>query len=821
MRTRFLFTAVALLACSRPAPSNTRAGDDLAAIPRLPTGERLDPDGRSFGLGSMPLAMAISPEGDRIAVLLNGWREQGIQIVNAASGQVTQSLPQAAAFLGIAYSPDGRWLYASGGNQDVVYRYAWRDRQAALHDSVVLTAKRPNQNGMRYPGGLALSHDGGTLYVAENLADSLAVVDVASGAVVQRLATERYPYAPVVGPAGDVYVAAWGGNTVSVFTPQGPGGRLADAGRWRVVRHPSALLLNHDGSRLFVTSGSSDRIGVYDTHDGHLLKELSDAAPAGPGEGSTPNALALSADGGRLYVAEADNNAVAVFDLSSATAGVPAATGADALGGRIPAGWYPAAVAARGDTLFTVNGKGRGTGPNRDYAQPGGAGRLPPRSYTLGQTSGTLTISLNARTTGSALAGLTTRVANANNWGAPRATTPYPPITHVVYVIKENRTYEQVLGDMAQGDGDTSLTFFHRAESPNHHALADRFGLFDRFFVNAEVSPDGHNWSTAAYATDYVEKTIPSNYSNRGRSYDYEGTNRNRVPADEGHEDAAEPASGYLWDAVQRAGRTLRNYGEFVIPDRAAGGQMPAGYRGNKPFLAANTNRDFPGFDLNISDQHRADIFIAEFQQFVQQGKVPSLMIVRLPNDHTAGGRAGVPTPRAYMADNDLALGRIVAAVSASPVWTETAIFVVEDDAQNGPDHVDSHRSPFLAISAYSRHGTNHRFTNTTDVLATIEELLGLSPLSQFDHYGRPLRDIWTTQPDLTPYVALTPSTSLDERNRSTGRDAEESKRLTLDFEDTADEGLFNRILWRQIKGPRVPYPGATRMSALEWKRSR
>jgi DNA-binding beta-propeller fold protein YncE len=821
MRALLLLSAATLLACSRPAPSNTRAGDDLATIPRLPTGERLDPDGRSFDLGSMPLAMAMSPERDRIAVLLNGWREQGIQIVDAGSGQVTQTLPQAAAFLGIAYSPDGHWLYSSGGNQDVIYRYAWRGRQATLQDSIVLGAKRPNQNGTRYPSGLATSRDGAALYVAENLADSLAVIDLANGTVVQRLATERYPYGPVVGLAGEVYVAAWGGNTVSVFKPQGVGGRLADGGRWRVVRHPSALLLNHDGSRLFVTSGSTDRIGVYDTRDGHLVKELSDAAPAGPSEGSTPNALALSADGSRLYVAEADNNAVAVFDLSSATAGTPTATGTDSLRGRIPAGWYPTAVTARGDTLFTVSGKGRGTGPNRDYEQPGGAGRLPPRSYTLGQTSGTLTISLNARATGDELARLTTRTANANNWGTGRVTTPYPPITHVVYIIKENRTYDQVFGDMTQGDGDTSLAFFRRAEAPNHHALADRFGLFDRFFVNAEVSPDGHNWSTAAYATDYLEKTIPSNYSNRGRSYDYEGTNRNRVPADEGHDDVAEPASGYLWDAVQHAGRTLRNYGEFVIPDRAGAGQMPAGYRGNKPFLAANTNRDFPGFDLNIADQRRADIFIAEFRQFVQQGKVPSLMIVRLPNDHTAGGRAGVPTPRAYMADNDLALGRIVAAISESAVWKETAIFVVEDDAQNGPDHVDSHRSPFLAISPYSRRGTNHRFVNTTDVLATIEELLGLSPLSQFDHFGRPLRDIWTREPDLTPYVVLTPSTSLDERNRATGRDAEESKLLTLDFEDTADEGLFNRILWRQIKGPTVPYPGATRMSALEWKRSR
>jgi hypothetical protein len=248
---------------------------------------------------------------------------------------------------------------------------------------------------------------------------------------------------------------------------------------------------------------------------------------------------------------------------------------------------------------------------------------------------------------------------------------------------------------------------------------------------------------------------------------------------------------------------------------------MPAGYRGVKPFLAANTNRDYPSYNLDIPDQRRADVFIADFRQLVQQGNVPRLMILRLPNDHTAGARAGAPTPRAFMADNDLALGRIVEAVSNSSLWKETALFVLEDDAQNGPDHVDSHRSPFLAISPYSRPGVHHRFANTTDVLATIEEILGLASLSQFDHYGRPLRDIWTKEADLRPYAAMTPGVSLDERNPQSGRNAEESKHLELEFEDIADEDLFNRILWRAVKGDSVPYPGIVRMSALEWKRSR
>ncbi|HZO18800.1 MAG TPA: alkaline phosphatase family protein, partial [Gemmatimonadaceae bacterium] len=374
-----------------------------------------------------------------------------------------------------------------------------------------------------------------------------------------------------------------------------------------------------------------------------------------------------------------------------------------------------------------------------------------------------------------------------------------------------------------QADGDTSLLFFPRPVSPNHHALAERFGIYDRFFVNAEVSPDGHNWSLAAYTTDYLQKTVPSNYSSRGRTYDYEGTNRCsgencEVPED----DVAEPASGYLWDLAQRKGITFRNYGEFVIPDGVdPASRMPAGYKGNKPFLAANTNREFPGYDLDITDQRRADVFLKEFEQFVRDGRMPQLIVLRLPNDHTAGARANAPTPRAYMADNDLALGRIVEAISRSPFWRSTAIFVVEDDAQNGPDHVDSHRTPFFLISPWARPGVHHRFTNTTDVVATIEEILGLGSLSQFDYYGRPLRDVWAESPDLSPYRALTPAVSLDERNPPRGRGARESERLDLAFEDIADEDLFNQILWRAIKGEHVPFPGTTRMSALEWKRAR
>ncbi|HEV7389347.1 MAG TPA: bifunctional YncE family protein/alkaline phosphatase family protein [Gemmatimonadaceae bacterium] len=778
---------------------------------RLPTGAMLDPAGTSYQLGAMPLAMALSPERNRVVVLLNGWREQGIQVVDRSTGSVLQKIPLPAVFLGLAFSPDGRSLYVSGGNQDAIYRFAWSNGQATLVDSIALAVKQKDHSGTRYPAGVAISRDGRMLYAAENLADSLAVIDIASHRVVQRLATEKYPYGVVVGHDGLVYVSAWGGWTVSAFPPRA-NGMLEGGTRVRVGRHPSAMTLSPNGNRLFVASGSSDKISVLDTRSLRVISTLSDPSPAATGEGSTPDALAVSADGGRLFVAEADNNAVAIFSLSAGSSGVATVQTADSLIGRIPVGWYPSALDVDGNDLIVVNGKGRGTAPNPGHWQPGQPEPAHTPDYTLGQISGTLSIIPAANASATELGTFSNRVAAANGWNAKPQAKAYPPFEHVIYIIKENRTYDQVFGDLTQADGDTSLLFFPRKISPNHHALAERFGIFDRFFVNAEVSPDGHNWSMAAYATDYLEKTVPSNYSSRGRTYDYQGTNRNVIPDD----DVSEPSSGYLWNLAERAGITYRDYGEFVQEsDDPPVGNAPVQTTATKKALIAHTNTAYSGWNLDIPDQARVDVWLKEFQEFVRTRTLPALEILTLPNDHTSGASAGRPTPRAYMADNDLALGRIVEALTRSPYWKNTVVFSVEDDAQDGPDHVDSHRSPLLVISAYNRGKVFHRFANTTDVVATIEDILGLGRMSQFDHYGRPLREIWESTPDLTPYAALPPGVPLTEKNPARGALAEASKKLVLDKVDVADEDLFNRILWRAIKGS-ASYPGPTRMSALE-----
>jgi YVTN family beta-propeller protein len=799
----FLLASTSALAQTASALARDKGGQAKQTC--LPAGVCLDAAGRSFDVGNMPLAMALSPEGDRLVISLSGWREQGLQVVERDTGRVVQKLPQAGAFLGLAFSPDGRTLYASGGDEDAVFRYAWRDRQATPAGRLVLAPKEPNKPGTRFPAGLALSADGKKLYVAENVADTLAVVDVATGKIEQRLPTDAYPYAVAVAPGGKVFVSAWGGNTVSVFETDG-GGRLKEDRKMEVGRHPSALQLNGNGSRLFVACATTNSVAVIDTQSGALIASLTDAPPS-KNQGSTPDALALSADGTKLFVAEADNNAVAVFSLSAQDSGARNAGGVTQMSGRIPVEWYPTALLMNRDTLFVLNGKGKGTRANPRFRQPGEklAGDSP--DYTLGQLNGTIT-TLPTNMKPGELAQLTRRVARANNWEqARRSAAKYPPFKHVIYVIKENRTYDQVFGDLPQGDGDASLEFFPRSVAPNHHALAARFGLFDRFFVNAEVSAQGHIWSTAAYVTDYGEKTTPSVYSNRR-----DGNDR---------DDVGDPAGGYLWDAAIKKGLTLRNYGEFAVPQPNDDKNAPPRYHATSATLDPYTSPVYAGFDMRIPDQKRADVWLQDFQAFVRQGNLPALEILYLPRDHTAGARPDWNTPKACFADNDFALGRVVEAVSRSPYWQDTVFFVLEDDSQDGPDHVDSHRSVLLVISAYNRAGTVRRFVNTTDVFATVEEILGLPPLSQFDFYGRPLRELFDDKPDLRPYVALKPEQSLDEVNPQQGANARASMSLNLDEADAADEAAFNRILWREIKGAGVPYPRSKKMSSLEITRAR
>ncbi len=752
----------------------------------LSTGVSLDPEGKFIDLGSMPIHMALAPEKDKLVVLLSGWREQGIQVVDLKSMEVTQTLTQDAAFFGVAFSPDGTRLYASGGNDDSIFCYSWAPGKAAFQRKIVLGTPKPDKSGSVYPAGIAVSRNGRYLYVVENVGDTLAVVDLQTDKVVQHFATDHYPYAVEPASDGSIYVSAWGGNTVSAFRTRADGTVFYER-RITVGRHPSALLANHDGSRLYVCLSDGDQIAVIDTRKNKVLHYLNDPAPGSPHEGSTPNAMALSNDESRLFVAEADNNAVAVFYVGAEK---QSAGAKDQLLGRVPTDWYPTAILDSPAGLLVLNGKGHGSKPNPDGPIPG-EGIKRPLGYDLGQLNGTLRIQSDALNPAQ-LSALSNRVAIANNWNAKRSEVHYPPFKHVLYIIKENRTYDQVLGDLKDGDGDPNLVFFGKAITPNHHALALRFGLFDRFFTNAEVSSQGHIWSTAAYVTDFGEKTIPSGYSDRRGAID--------------GEEADEPNDGFLWTLAAKSGVSFRDYGEMVA--------VPEGWPVTQREALADVSPIYPAFDLKTLDQARADAWIAELQQFVKDGNMPQLEIMHLPNDHTAGGRPGLRTPRALVADNDLALGRIVEALSKSPYWRDTVMFVLEDDSQAGPDHVDSHRSPFFVISAYNRPGLIHRFANTTDVVAAIEDILGLDRLSKFDYFSRSLADVFQAQPDLTPYAALQPENNMDELNPPKTAAAVLSEGIDLRAADRVDDALFNKILWLIVKGNQLP-PTATAKSPL------
>ncbi len=518
------------------------------------------------------------------------------------------------------------------------------------------------------------------------------------------------------------------------------------------------------------------------------MRYLSDAAPGAPSEGVSPNALALSRDESKLFVAEAGNNAVAVFNVSAERAGQRSSSAADPLLGRLPTDWYPTDVIDDGSDLLILNAKGHGSGPNPDGPIPGQP-ITRPFGYALGQLSGTLRITPD-RPNASALADGSSRVAAAGAWSTHALPRHYPSFKHVVYIIKENRTYDQVFGDIPSGDGDTSLVFFGRRVTPNHHALAERFGLYDRFFTSGEVSSQGHLWATAADVTVYGERLVPSAYADKRETVD--------------GEESDEPIDGFLWDLAAKHGVTFRDYGEMVVSE---------GWPVTQRRLGPDVSPTYPPFDLKIPDQTRADAWIAELNGFVRVGAMPALEILHLPNDHNAAARAGYHTPRAFMADNDLALGRIVNALSRSPFWKETVVFVLEDDAQAGPDHIDSHRSVLLVMSPYNRPGTYHRFVNTVNVVAAIEDILHLGRLSKYDYFSRPLTNVFSSTPDLTPYKAVAAQSDMNEMNPPGTEAARLSSRLDFSAPDRVNDAVFNDILWRVVKG--TPPPAASAKAPL------
>jgi len=796
-----------------PAPPRIVPGLQPDGSTLLHSQWSIRPAGRQVALGDFPTGMAVHPSGRWAAVLHCGYGRHEVRIVDLNTGAITAAAPLREAFYGIAFSADGRMLVCSGASDEVLHVFDFADGKLTPRPDVVLAPK----TGTAVPAGFALDRGAKTAFVACLWGQRVMRVDLAASKVVWdvslarpsasaksnpppptsvpgQLADNVLPYAVVYDAGrGRVLVSLWGASEIVVLSAK-DGAVLA---RWPAGDRPGELLLSPDG-RLFAANSIRNTVTVLDARSGDILETLSVALAAGDPPGYTPDSLALSPDGRTLFVADADANAVAVFDVS--------AVGHTRALGFIPTGWMPTAVRLTPDGSRLLVVSARGLAPQANPQGPQPVQPHPERAqYIGGLYHGALGIVALPHGdeftralvpwTAAALAGPPAPSRDNRPSAIPQKPGGPTPLRYVIYIIKENRTYDQVLGDLPQGNGDPALCLFPENITPNEHALAREFVLLDNFYANAEVSASGHEWSTAGYASEFVEKVWPINYGHRNTKFVYPG---------EGSFLAAVPANGYLWDRAAASGVSYRSYGEFI-----ANGRTPADPSTTSvPALRGHFDEHFHGWDLAYPDVQRAARFIAELHRFEAAGDMPRLQILRLPNDHTAGTLAGSPTPRAFVADNDLALGQIVEAVSHSKFWPQTAIFVVEDDAQNGPDHVDAHRTVAFVISPYTRRAAVDSTPYTTcSMLHTIELILGFPPMSAFDEAAAPMRASFGDKPDLTPYAARPAAVDLNERNSASSPLSVLSRRLDFSREDAADEQTLNRAVWAAMRGAGSPMP--------------
>jgi YVTN family beta-propeller protein len=776
--------AVAVLAGAALAGLATQtAGPQGDGTGVTPNGWTVAPAGDQVQVGGRPYGIALSPDGKTLLVSNDGQGTQSLMAVDTATRSVRQTIPYSspqALYLGVVYSPDGKHAYASAGGNNKIRVYT-----VAADGSLSEQSPFSVPSGS-YPGGLAIAADGKTLYVANDLGNSLAILDAATGAIKSTTAVGQNPYTVVLSKDGKTaYVSNWGGDTVSLVDASSG----AAKGQITVGTHPSALAINPVSGDLYVANTDADSISVVDTA-GTVTRTIDLTPYPDAPVGASPNALAVSADGKTLYAANAGDNDVAVIDLPAGT-----------VAGLVPTGWYPTglAVSSDGGELYIANAKGLGAGPNP-------AGPTPYHGSTEDQYVGSMikgTISfVDVPGNAGQLQKLTEQVKQNDDFArgasvrgdkggpvVPNRVGDASPIKHLIYVVKENRTYDQVFGSLGKGNGDPSLNLFGDESAPNSRALERQFVTLDNFYANSEVSADGWSWSTEATADTYDQKNWPANYSGRNRPYDFEGGNLATAAG-------RDPQNSYIWDRLSRAGISFRNYGFWAT------GTVPAVVAPTEPELASETDTQYPGYNLSITDQTRIAEWLEEFHGYEASGNLPTVELVRLPNDHTSGTAPGRPTPKAMVADNDLALGKLVDAVSHSQFWPSTAIFVVEDDAQNGPDHVDAHRTVAQMISPYSRTGkVDSTFYSTVSMLRTIELIAGLPPLTQFDASATPMTDSFGQRPDVTPYDAITPTQSLTETNTVNAPMARASTRMSFAEADVAPEDTLNEAIWKSIKG--------------------
>ena len=803
--TRVLLAAAALtitVGAAAAAVVTRTVGPRPDGTAITPLGMALTPLGEQTRLGDLPMSSALSPDGERLLVSNAGQGAQSLQLVNTGDHDVTQTLTFAtpeSVYVGVAWSPDGHTAYASAAANAKVRVLHYADGRLTEGSPLPLPTKTPDGQPITpFPAGLATTPDGTRLVVADQLADAVSVLDVATGKSQTVAVGHRPMWVTLSRDGKKAYVSAQGGTGVDVLelTETSP----TVIGHIETGLHPNKSVLSPDGAHLYVANGDADTVSDVDTATGTVARQLSLAPSADAPIGSNPTGLALDPEHQRLFVTNSGNNDVAVVDLRKGR-----------VDGLVPVAWYPTSVTYHDGRLEVTNGKGLGAGPNNGPGHPNPESPTPvsPDQYSGSMMVGTL--SSFEVPEGKDLKTATKQVernnapAEAKGKIIPLKPGQTSPITHVIYVVKENRTYDQVLGSLGRGNGDPSLNLFGDESAPNTRELAKRFTTIDNFYSNAQVSTDGWNWVTQAAANPYVEQMWPNAYSGRKAP---------ETATMQPENAASDPSSAHVWQRLDQAGVSFANYGFYVN----RGGSS---FNGDDPVLDAHTDHGYQGIDLNCPEssgtfapkatnclQPRIDHWINAFHGYEAAGQMPTVQFVRLGNDHTSGTKVGAPTPKALVADNDYAVGRLVDTVSHSPFWKSTAIFVTEDDAQNGPDHVDAHRTLALAISPYSQSGTvDSTLYSTASMVRTIGLLAGIAPLTQFDAYSTPMSGSFTDHPNPLPYSVIKPTYDMTTTNSASAPMAAQSAAQDPTKADEMDENLLNQAIWQSVRGTTDPMP--------------
>lgn len=715
-----------LFSCSPTVvkPPIDAAVPSVVTLP-LPDGHFLTPAGTSVPVGSLPLGIAVSPDGKNAVVVNSGFGDHTLSVINIPAGRVVQTIPIRKSWMGAVWGPYGDYFFVTAGNDNKVYRYGFAQDSAWFLNSIMLGKPAPEEYVS--PTGLDIGNDGGTIYAASKMSNTLFKLNAFDNTIEKTaifagpLYTCRLDTARAI-----VYVSEWGSGSVAIVDAASLN-RLAGI---RVGDHPSAMVTDASGKRLFVTNSGENTVSVIDVDQRKVLETIDVALRPGSPVGSTPNAAAVSGDT-LLFVALAGNNAVAVVDIRTA--------GKSAVKGFIPTGWYPTAVQTAGGMLLVANGNGERSYPNPDGRSSselikGSLSFIPLPGDSL------LTIYTRSVLENNPL----TREQDRSDWTArnplPRIPGTGSPITHVFFVVKELRSYDQILGDMPEGDGEDSLAVFGAAVTPNHHALAKEFVLLDNFHANGLTTADGMQYAVSGYSNDYVTKTWPTLYGRKGGLYDYE------------QEGMATSAGGYLWDAAMRAGKSVRNYGLFVDENASTRGEIIPMAKG----LARITSPIYRGWDLYYYDTLRATQWMKEFDRYEAGDSLPNLSLIRLPNDNTAGESKKHRSRASYMADNDRALGMIVERISRSRYWDRSIIFVLETNAYAGADHRDAQRTVGLVIGPYVKRGVvDHTHYTTTSMVNAIERILGIPFMTQHDAGAMPMYRMFQETPNLKQFQSL------------------------------------------------------------------